>query len=52
MSNWSIQVGGSLVFATGSAPTDIPSGYIAIYASGSDGSIYYKTQQSSAVKIG
>lgn len=46
------QIGNINLFTTGSAPTKIPSGYIAIYASGSDGSIYYQMSGSKAVKMG
>ena len=52
MSNWSNEFGGILVFETGSAPITIPADYIAVYASGSDGSIYYKAPNSAEIKIG
>ena len=52
MSNWSDKIGGTLSISSGSAPTNIPKGFIAIYTSGSDGSLYYQASGSAAVKIG
>jgi len=52
MSNWSKTLGGALTMTSGSAPSIIPSGYVALYTSGSDGSVYYQSPDSTPVKIG
>jgi hypothetical protein len=52
MSNWSTLIAGPITLPTGSAPTNTPTDYVSLYATGSDGGVYYKNVSGTQTKLG
>ena len=52
MSFTSKEYKGAILVVTGSAPDVVPTGYIAIYASGSNGKLYIKNSEGTETEIG